>query len=89
MRGTGKAVVLAVGEHTMKEREIKENLKDNKYALQIENVPTPFQKKLEVLADIVGTYAKVICMASLIVFALVWLLFVMCSDYKLIDGASI
>ena len=89
MRGTGKAVVLAVGEHTMKEREIKENLKDNKYALQIENVTTPFQKKLEVLADIVGTYAKVICMASLIVFALVWLLFVMCSDYKLIDGASI
>lgn len=89
MTGTGKAVVLAVGEHTMKEREIKENLKDNKYALQIENVPTPFQKKLETLAGIVGTYAKVICMASLVVFAAVWLLFVMCSDYKLVDGASI
>lgn len=89
MTGTGKAIVLAVGEHTMKEREIRENLKDNKYALQIENRPTPFQKKLETLAGIIGTYAKTICIVSLILFGLVWLLFVMCSDYKLVDGASI
>jgi magnesium-transporting ATPase (P-type) len=33
MQGSGKAVVLAVGEHTLLEREIKEDLSNDKYAL--------------------------------------------------------
>lgn len=43
MSGSGKAVVLAVGKHSLKEREMTKSLVDNKYALQIENTKTPFQ----------------------------------------------
>lgn len=89
MRGSGKAVVLAVGSHTLKEREISENLKDDKYALQIEKTLTPFQTKLETLAEIVGTYAKLICVAAAILFGVVWLLFVMCTGWGLVDSNSI
>lgn len=42
MTGTGKALVLAVGEHALKEKEIKEDLKGDKYALQVEKGETPF-----------------------------------------------
>lgn len=85
MRGSGKAVVLAVGKHTLKEREIREEKGDSKNALQIEKTLTPFQQKLEVLAEIVGTYAKLICLAAVIVFGIVWLIFVMVSGWGLVD----
>jgi hypothetical protein len=42
MTGTGKAVVLAVGQHTLKEKELREDMESNKYALQIEKDETPF-----------------------------------------------
>ena len=42
MTGSGKAVVLAVGPHTLKEKELREDLTSNKYALQIEKEETPF-----------------------------------------------
>lgn len=50
MNGAGKAVVLAVGKHTLKERDMSKQLEDDKYALQIEKSLTPFQKKLDTLA---------------------------------------
>jgi len=77
MSGSGKAVVLAVGKHTLKEREIALEQDTNKNALTIEKQLTPFQRKLEVLADIIGTYAKLICTASLILFSIIWLLHVL------------
>jgi len=57
MSGSGKAVVLAVGKHTLKEKDIQSELEADKNALQIEKTLTPFQTKLETLAEIIGTYA--------------------------------
>ena len=89
MTGNGKAVVLAVGPHTLKEKELREDMQSNKYALQIEKDETPFQAKLRILAEIIGAYAYMLLGISLVLFAITWLLFVMCSDYKLVDGQSI
>jgi len=90
MSGSGKAVVLAVGKHTLKEKEIKEELGSDKNALQIEKTQTPFQKKLETLAEIIGTYAKMVCIASVFLFAIVWILHVMIGEgRKLVDDESI
>ena len=89
MRGAGKAVVLAVGKHTLKEQEIAEALDEDKNALEIEKTLTPFQTRLETLANIIGTYAKMITIVSLVLFAVVWLLHVMISDNRLVDDLSI
>jgi P-type E1-E2 ATPase len=89
MTGCGKAVILAVGSHTLKEKELREDMESNKYALQIEKEETPFQYKLRILSEIIGAYAYMILVISLILFAITWLLFVMCSDYKLVDAKSI
>ena len=43
MQGGGKAVVLAVGKHTLKEQEIAADLQNDKHALRIEAQMTPFQ----------------------------------------------
>lgn len=43
MSGSGKAVVLAVGKHTLKEKDIQSELEADKNALQIEKTLTPFQ----------------------------------------------
>ena len=43
MQGGGKAVVLAVGKHTLKEQEIAADLENDKHALRIEAQMTPFQ----------------------------------------------
>merc|ERR1719400_1998068 len=58
-------------------------------ALQIEKEVTVFQRKLEILSQIVGNYAYTITAISLVLFGIVWLLFVMCSEYKLVEGPSI
>jgi len=42
MTGTGKALVLAVGKHALKEKEIQDDLKGDKYALNVEGDKTPF-----------------------------------------------
>lgn len=42
MTGTGKALVLAVGKHVLKEKEISNNLEADKNALQIEKEVTVF-----------------------------------------------
>jgi len=42
MTGTGKALVLAVGKHTLKEKEINANLDSDKNSLQIEKETTVF-----------------------------------------------
>jgi P-type E1-E2 ATPase len=89
MSGTCKAVVLAVGQHTLLEKEIKANLKNDKYALQVEKDVTQFQSKLEILAGIVGAYAYTLCVAALVLFGIIWLIFVMASDYKLVEAVSI
>jgi len=89
MSGTGKALVLAVGKHTLKEKEIADNIKDDKNALQIEKEETVFQYKLRILSEIVGNYAYMITVVALVLFGIVWLLFVMCSEYKLVEGPSI
>jgi len=89
MTGTGKALVLAVGEHTLKEKEIAENVKSDKNLLQIEKGETVFQKKLRILSEIVGNYACTITVVAIVLFGIVWLLFVMCSEYKLVEGPSI
>lgn len=88
MRGCGKAVVLCVGKHALKELDLKDELKKDKYALQIEKAETPFQGKLRVLAEIVGAYANMCFWISLVLFALVWLLYVMFSDMSLVSGES-
>ena len=87
MSGSGKAVVLAVGEHTLKEKEIKA-ASGSKNALKIEDSMTPFQKKLKVLSEIIGVYAYYIAMISLVLFGVVWLIQVSFSDYELVSGWS-
>jgi len=73
----------------LKEKEIAENFKDDKNALQIEKEETVFQYKLRILSEIVGNYAYTITLVALVLFGIVWLLFVMCSEYKLVEGPSI
>lgn len=41
------------------------------------------------MSEIVGTYAYITCIVSLLVFALVWLIIVIASDYKLVESWSI
>ena len=90
MTGTCKAVVLAVGKHTLKEKEIAGDMKNDQYALQIEKTLTPFQTKLEILAGIVGAYAYTLTIIALILFGIVWLIWVMAKDgAKLVDADSI
>ena len=45
--------------------------------------------KLRVLSEIVGTYAYMTTVIALILFALVWLILVLASDYKLVESWSI
>ena len=52
-----------------------------KNVLQIEKSETPFQAKLRILSEIIGTYAYITCIGSLIVFGIVWLILVITSDY--------
>ena len=68
-------MVLAVGSHTLKEKELREDMESNKYALQVEKEETPFQSKLRILSEIIGTYAYMILVVSLILYALTWLHF--------------
>jgi len=84
MTGSGKAVVLCVGKHTLIEREILAEQDKNKNALQIEKELTPFQLKLEMLANVIGTYAKLLCIVIAILFSIVWLLHVMIGDGDLV-----
>ena len=88
MQGTGKAVVLAVGKHTLKEQELAADLKADKYALQIEKSETPFQEKLRILAEIIGAYANMCFWLSVVLFTAVWLLFVLFSDVNLVSDES-
>ena len=55
----------------------------------MEKSETPFQAKLRVLSEIVGTYAYTMCVISIFVFAIVWLILVITSDYKLVESWSI
>lgn len=87
MTGSGKAIVLAIGEHTLKEKEIKSTAGANN-ALSIEDSMTPFQNKLRILSEIVGVYAYYIAMTSLFLFAIVWFIQVCTSEYDLISGWS-
>ena len=89
MTGTGKALVLAVGEHSLKEKEIKSDLEADRNALRVEASETPFQAKLRILAEIVGAYAYILCMVALVLFGIVWLLTVMFSDADLVDAKSL
>lgn len=41
------------------------------------------------MSEIVGTYAYITCIASLIVFGIVWLILIMTSEYKLVESWSI
>ena len=88
MQGSGKAVVLAVGEHTLKEQEIAADIQNDKHALRIEAQMTPFQQKLETLANVIGTYAKLITLACLVVFTGLWLLHAMLGDEPLVSDHS-
>jgi len=88
MTGTGKAVVMAVGAHTFKEKEIIA-VRGAANALMVEEQETPLQIKLRILSEIIGAYAYIICIVSLILFGICWLLFVMVSDHGLVDGWSI
>ena len=89
MTGTGKCLVLAVGSHTLKEKEIAANVEADNNALQIEKEETTFQFKLRILSEIVGNYAYTLTIIALVLFGIVWLLFVMCSGYKLVEADSI
>ena len=79
MRGSGKAIVLAVGEHTLKEKEIAEELETDKNALMIEKSETPYQEKLRILSEIVGIYAYMLTVLAVVVFSIVW--FISCLLY--------
>lgn len=88
LTGVGKAVVLAVGKRTLKEREITEDLKEDKNALTIEAGETPFQYRLRVLSEIVSAYAYWLCSLCLILFAAVWLLLLFFEDYKVVSSLA-
>ena len=89
MAGSGKALVLAVGAHALKEKEKRAEVRADKYALQVEKTETPFQSKLRILAEIVGAYAYTLCVVALLLFGVVWLLTVMFGDGKLVDSDSL
>ena len=81
MRGSGKAIVLAVGEHTLKEKEIAEDLETDKNALMIEKSETPYQEKLRILSEIVGIYAYLLTVLAVVVFSIVWFISVVAGGH--------
>ena len=89
MRGYGKAVILAVGKHSLKEKEIAADMKADKYALSIEKDETPFQKKLRILSEIVGEYAYFLSKLCIVLFATVWIILVLSSDHSLVSAWSV
>lgn len=88
LSGAGKAVVLAVGSHTLKEREIQESLEKDADTLTIEAGETPFQYRLRILSEIVSAYAYWLCSLCLILFAAVWLLLLFFEDYKVVSSLA-
>ena len=88
MSGSGKAVVLCTGVNTLKEIELGTG-EERAEKLKLEHKETDFMKKLRILSEIVGAYADLIAKASLIVFALVWLLTACFSDTVLVEAASL
>jgi len=87
MSGSGKAVILAVGKHTLKEKEIEAAHGSNN-PLAIEKKLTPLQEKLEILAKLIGVWAYWIAMISVILFGIVWFIQCCVRGEKLISGWS-
>ena len=88
MAGSGKAVVLCVGERTLREIELGTgDERDEK--LRIPKEETEFMKKLDTLSKIVGTWAQVIAWSALVVFGIVWFLTATFSDIKLVEPENL
>ena len=68
MSGNGKAVVLAVGKNTLREKEM-----DRQILAREKPRDSALEEKLRVLASIVGTQAKILAFVAFILFSIFWL----------------
>lgn len=66
MTGNGKAVVLAVGNNTLKECEMKKD------ELKIGEETTPLMEKLAVLGKIISKWAYIVAFGAFILFTIFW-----------------
>lgn len=84
MSGTGKAVVLAVGERTRHQMELTEIELE-----QGDSQKTPMTEKLEEFGDLLSKYAKFAAVFILIVLTIYQLMYVLIGDTLFISGASL
>ena len=66
MTGSGKAVVMAVGKHTLRETELTKDM------LKMDAEETPLMKKLGILASIVGKWAYILAALAFVLFTIFW-----------------
>jgi len=84
MTGNGKAVVLAVGDRTLREVEL------TKDELKIGEEKTPLMEKLETLGAIIGKWAYIVSAAAFVLFTIFWFCNIMFSeDLALASNASL
>jgi len=84
MAGNGKAVVLAVGENTLRETEL---IKDE---LTIGREKTPLMTKLETLGDIFKKWAMIFAAAAFLLFTIFWLCNILFGEgEKLVSNPSL
>ena len=84
MEGSGKAVVLAVGKSTLREKELKEDIipKDEQQDSHLEG-------KLRILANIFGAKAKIFAFFAFVLFTIFWLSKILYTEESISSNESL
>ena len=84
MAGHGKAVVLAVGKNTLREKEMESQI-----LAREKPKDSALEHKLRVLASIIGTQAKILALVAFILFSIFWLSKLLYTEEYLNSNASL
>ena len=84
MEGSGKAVVLAVGKNTLREKELKEQIIPNDKPQD-----SHLEGKLRILANIFGAKAKIFAFFAFVLFTVFWLSKILYTDDSINSNASL
>jgi magnesium-transporting ATPase (P-type) len=83
MAGSGKAVVLAVGDKTLRETEMEKD------SLKIGEEQTPMMLKLEQLGKVLTRYAYIATALTFCLFSIFWLLHIFAGSMEFISNESL
>ena len=88
MSGSGKAIVLATGKRTLREKHIKKKIDAGEHALEIGKKVTPFQTKLNLLFVAVTNASRVLLWGVLTLFVVVWLIMMLVGEFEMFSAQS-